>query len=337
LNTAVEKDAQWKRKGQLSGCTYEKNRRSVMKRLFMLAWMMAAAATVSGQSNRTAVEYQSLLNVRFYEADGGLLVDGLQMVFPPQGNEKLSFVITRQTGEELARVPLRVERLQTFEVFRLLQPDGVPGVVRLGQAGDFVMAIKLGDQAITKVPFSLKEEKSADPYNPKSRYVREGPWRELAYFSSPVDKPGAPLAFNWWMSLRELPPGISRPLCTIHLMQGGQEIAATSSPVVASSLDWQFSKTTMVQPKSLGGAYLTLAALTKREGALTIILKVNGQPVKSYRAQVKGGQLQRLSRNQMETEPRTDFIASRLIDLSRHGGCEYCMLDTFWVTTKERE
>jgi hypothetical protein len=306
---------------------------SVVNRSGALPFITAGAA---GQPNTPAIEYQSLLNLRYYEADGGFLVEHLQMIFPPSGNQKLMFVITKKTGEEVARVPLRVEPLQTFPNFRLLQPAGVPGVVRLGQAGDFVMAVKAGDQPITTLPFSLKEEKSSDPYNPKKTFVREGPWRETAYFSSPIDKPDAPIKFNWWISVRELPPGVTRPLCTIHLLQGGVEIAATRSPVVPSYVDWQFFKTELVVSKGPSVQWLTLGSLTKRDGELTVIIKVNGQPVKSYRAQVKGGQPVRLARNQMEVEPHTDFIATRLIDVSRDGGCEYCMLDLFWVKKTDR-
>ena len=288
------------------------------------------------QSNAPAIEYQSLLNMRYYEPDGGFLVDNLQMVFPPPGNQKLSFVITRRTGEELARVPLRVEKLRTFDAFRALKPDGVPGVVRIGQSGDFAMSVKLGDQTLTTMPFSLKEEKSSDPYNPKKTFVREGPWREMAYFSSPIDKPDSPMKFNWWVSLRELPPGLKNPMCTIHLLQGGQEIATTRSPVVPSYVDWQFFKTELVQSKGPSVQWLTFNSLMKREGDLTIVIKVNGQPVKSYRARVKGGQPVRLARNEMEVAPHTDFIATRLIDLSRDGGCDFCMLDLIWVTLGTR-
>ncbi len=310
--------------------------RQKMNRLALFILLIAFPAIGVAQSNKPAVEYQSLLNMRYYEPDGGFLVDDLQMVFPPQGNQKLTFVITRKTGEELARVPLRIERLRTFEAFRVLRPDGVPGVVRIGQSGDFVMAVKAGDQAITTLPFTLKEEKGSDPYNPKKTYVREGSWRELAYFSSPIDKPDAPMKFNFWMSLRELPQGVSHPQCTIHLIQGGQEIAATRSPVVPSYVDWQFFKTELVQSKGPSVQWLTFASLTKKDGELTIVIKVNGQPFKSYRAQIRGGQPVQLARNQMEVEPHTDFISTRLIDVSRDGGCEYCMLDLFWVTKTSR-
>jgi hypothetical protein len=37
---------------------------------------------------------------------------------------------------------------------------GNPGNVKVAQSGDFVMAVKIGNDTITKVPFSLKEETS---------------------------------------------------------------------------------------------------------------------------------------------------------------------------------
>ena len=86
------------------------------------------------------------------------------------------------------------------------------------------MEVKIGDQAITTLPFSLKEDKSSDPYSPKKTFVREGPWRELAYFSSPIDKPDVPIEFNWWMSLREVPPGVKRPMCTVHVIQAARRL-----------------------------------------------------------------------------------------------------------------
>jgi hypothetical protein len=256
----------------------------------------------------------------------------LQLVFPPPDNQKLSFVITRKTGEEIARVPLRSERLRTFEAFRLVRPSGVPGVVHIGQSGDFVMQVMVGDQPITRLPFSLKEDKSSDPYNPKRTFVREGPWREMAYFSSPIDKPDVPMKFNFWMSLRELPAGLKRPMVTVHLILAGEEIATTRSHVVPDYSDWQFFKVELVQSKGPSVQWLTSASMTKRDGELTIVLKANGQPFKSYHAGIKGGQPVRLARNQMEFEPHTDFISTRLVDLSRDGGCDYCMLDLIWVT-----
>src|SRR6185295_2141464 len=88
--------------------------KSKMRLLALLIFSIAFPSVEMAQSGKSAIEYQSLLNMRYYEADGGFLVDDLQMVFPPEGNQKLSFIITRNTGEEVARVPLRSEGIRTF-------------------------------------------------------------------------------------------------------------------------------------------------------------------------------------------------------------------------------
>jgi hypothetical protein len=63
---------------------------------------------------------------------------------------------------------------------------------------------------------------------------------------------------------------------------------------------------------------------------------VNGQPIKSYRLQVKGGQLQTLDRSRLGYEPATDFIPPRMIDTSAGSSSRYQMLETYWLqkTTK---
>jgi hypothetical protein len=68
----------------------------------------------------------------FYEATGGFLVEGLEVVLPPMGNEPATFVITRPDGEVVASVPLRIERLENFPAFALFRPaSGNPGNVKV--------------------------------------------------------------------------------------------------------------------------------------------------------------------------------------------------------------
>jgi hypothetical protein len=300
--------------------------------LVMLAWLLLApAAAVNGQANKPAVEYQSLLNTRFYEADGGFLVDGLHLVFPPPGKQRVMFTISKAGGEEVVSLPLRVEPFPQFPAFGKLLPDGGPGVVKLGQSGDFVITIKAGGEALTTMPFTLKEETGADPFNPKKRFVREGPWREWAYLSVPVgDDVNPHVGFSWWMSLRELPAGMKRPLCTVHIMQGAQEIATGTGAVVPDQDDWLFYYKEFFQTKGAGKQYATLASLTGRDGEYAVVVKANGQPIKSYTMQVKGGQIQRPDQSRLGYEPHTGFISPRMIDTSSRNS-DYQMQDTYWL------
>jgi hypothetical protein len=214
----------------------------------------------------------------------------------------------------------------------MYKPDGVPGNANVGEPGDYVLSVQVDGQAMTTLPFSMKREASNDPFNPKTTFVREGPWRDLAYFSQRTEAPDAHLEFNWWTSLRELPPGQpQRPLVTLHILHGGQEIAATRSPVVISQTDWQFFNQEFHFPAERQVRWMTLADLTKRDGEYTVVAKVGGKPFKSYRAEVRGGQLQRHPRNALGTEPHTDFISPRLVDTTSRSNSEYTMYDTYWV------
>jgi len=307
-----------------------------MKRTaLLLCVIFAAGATAPArQTYPPAIEYQSLMQLRFYENQGNFLVEDLEVVFPPAGSRKATFVVSRAGGGVVASVPLRlVAPLDGFPMFGMYKPDGVPGNVRVGEPGDYVLSVQLDGQPVTTLPFALKREANNDPFNPQTAFVREGPWRDLAYFSDRVDAPGSNLRFNWWTSLRELPPGTStnRPLVTLHVMHGGQEVAATRSPVVISQTDWQHFSQEFHFPTEKQVRWMTLADLTKKDGEYTVVAKVGGKPFKSYRAEVRGGKLLRHPRNDLNTQPRTDFISPRLVDTTSRSTSSFTMRDTYWV------
>lgn len=309
-----------------------------MSRTVLVACILFAACVVAGgqtQTYKPAIEYQSFMQLRFYEEQGNFLVEDLEVVFPPAGSKKATFVITRANGAAVASVPLRLESpLATYTMFGMYKPDGVPGNAKVGEPGDYVLSVQVDGQPITTLPFSMKKESNNDPFNPRTTFVREGPWRDLAYFSSRVDAPANNnLRFNWWTSMRELPPGTStnRPLITLHIMYGGQEIAATRSPVVLSQTDWQLFNQEFHFPAEKQVRWMTLADLTKKDGEYTIVAKVGGKPFKTYRAEVRGGQLQRHPRNSLDAQPHTDFISPRLVDTTSRSTSNYEMYDTYWV------
>jgi hypothetical protein len=292
----------------------------------------AEQPATSGQSYKPAIEYQYFMEMRFYENQGGFLVEDLEVVFPPPGLKKATFVISRANGEVVTSVPLRLETpLATYTAFGMFKPDGVAGLAPIGEPGDYVLSVQIDGQPITTLPFSMKREASNDPFNPKNTFVREGPWRDLAHFSVVSDEPDSHLEFSWWTSLRELPPGTKNPLVTLHVLHGGQEIASTRSPIVPTQTDWQFLRQEFHFPTEAKVRWMTLADITKKDGEYTVVAKVNGKQFKSYKAEVRGGQLQRHPRNAMNMEPHTAFISPRQIDTSSRTSSRYSMRDTYWV------
>jgi hypothetical protein len=133
------------------------------------------------------------------------------------------------------------------------------------------------------------------------------------------------------MSLREI-PGLKNAKVTTHLLANGQEIAASRGPVIPSQNDWQFFEhREMIKPTLPKNKWLTLNDMTGKPGELTLVVKANGQPVKSYKIRSAGGQLQRLPQQSLTHEPHDAFISPRFIDNSRTSPSEGAMFDMYWV------
>ena len=291
-----------------------------------------STAFALGQTHKPAIEYQSLLNMRYYENNGGFLVEDLQLVFPPANLGDAKLVVTDQAGSVVATVPLRYERME-FPAFGRFRPaSGNPGNLRVGKSGSFMMQVVVGGQTITAMPFSLKDETSADPFNPGRKFVRDGSWRDLAYFSVVPDDPNGEVRFSWWLSTRELPPGMRQPKVTIHLVVNGKEMAASPGPVVPDTVDWYFyAHKQLGVPSVPRQHWLTLSDLTKQTGEIELVVKANGQPIKTYKTRVSGGQIQRLPQNALPFEPGENFISPRFIDVSSGSNASYKMFEMYWV------
>jgi hypothetical protein len=302
------------------------------RKLATVLFLLFSSGALVAQTYKPAIEYQSLMNMRYYENNGGFLIEDLQLVFPPAnvGNAKL--VITDQSGGVVDSVALRYERME-FPAFGRFRPEsGNPGNVWVGKSGSFIMAVILDGQTITAMPFTLREETSSDPFNPGKKFVRGGPFPDLAYFSVVPDDPNGEVQFNYWISLREIPGAAKDARVTIHLLVNGQELAASRGPIIASLSDWQFLQHKQLSVPTLPrNHWLTLADLTKQNGEIALVVKANGQPIKTYKTQVSGGQVQRLPRNALTFEPHAQFISPRFVDVSAGTNSRYKMFEMYWL------
>lgn len=298
----------------------------------VVVFLLLSAVDVWAQTPQPAIEHQSLMNMRFYEATGGFLVEALELVFPPPKVENAAVIIARASGEAVGKVPLRFEPMQ-FPAFGLLVPDGVPGNIKVGEAGNFVMSVQLNGETISSLPFSIQQKTSGDPFKPDKKFLRDGPFRELAYFSVSSDSPKGEMQFNWWMSLRELPTTMTNPRVTLHLLANGHEIAASSNPTVPSVNDWQFLQHRQLEvPSHPKRHWLTMADLAKISGQLTLVVKANGQRIKTYQTKIQNGRPQGLPQNQLNANPHTVYISPKFIDMSSGSSSSYKMFDMFWMS-----
>ena len=298
--------------------------------LAVLTLPLVMASNSFGQLARPAAEFHSLLNMRFSEADGEFRIEGLQVVFPPGGDKLATLTISKSSGEQVLSIPLRFEPHSSSPIFADLVPNE-GSKIKLRQSGDFVLTIVIGDDVVTRFPFTLNVEPESNAYDPPKKFSREGPWRDLAYFSIPIDSANSNLDFNWWMSLRELPTGMINPLVAVHLIKDYREIARSRERVALNNDDWQFFSSELIQNTKVGPQKLTLADLAKRDGDYVLIVEANGEPIKSFRIAVQGGRLQRAEQSRLDFEPHADFMSPRLLETSANSDSPGLKRDVYWV------
>ena len=299
----------------------------------LICGVLLASLNTSAQATRPAVEYRSLLNMKFVEAEGEFQIDALHIIFPPPGYEQATLTISTSTGDEIGTVPLRLDSYVNFPVFGRFVPESRPATIRLAQNGDFVLSVKLANQVITRFPFSVSAEVNSDPYAAPRRFVRDGPWRDFAYVSLPPNDANAAVRFNWWMSLRELPAELADPQISLRLFENHKEIARSREFLVLDRVDWQFFAADLIKinTRSRDHQELTLRELVSRDATYLLIAEADGRPIKSYRLEVSNRRLQRVEQSSFDFEPHADFIAPRFVDTNAGTETTALVTDAIWV------
>ncbi len=65
--------------------------------LFVVAFFVSIFA--QAQNYSPAVDYSSLMNLKFYEQSGGFMIEAIPVLFPPDEDSKMEFEITSAEGK----------------------------------------------------------------------------------------------------------------------------------------------------------------------------------------------------------------------------------------------
>ena len=69
----------------------------------------------------------------------------------------------------------------------------------LKKTGDYVLTFVAGNQVMTQLPLSVYKEKHDDEFDPRTAWYTSGPWSDLAYVFSRLDKgQDATVEFRMW-------------------------------------------------------------------------------------------------------------------------------------------
>ncbi len=298
------------------------------------AWVAAVAALAlvaiatgsRAQSPGPVIEATTLLSQRFYPARGGFLIDGLAAAFVPR-DARGEAVITRG-DERVAAVPLIAQPHSTAEAFVYLNPNGTPGVMDVGQPGDYVLTISVAGEAIGVLPFSLGRVESGDPFHPNATFTRTGPWSSLGYLSwsaDAADDEDPHVFFSFWTSTTEIGGGVSHAPVTCHVLRGRRELAV-SRPITSSTADWQRIRCI---PKKDRNHPLVRSDLPN--GRYTVSVRVEDRELTSFPFRVASGAVQPLPRGRLDHPPRTALLLPRRITAMSNTGTNSDEEHVFWL------
>ena len=274
----------------------------------------------SAQSNQAFVDYPSLLNTKFYESNGGLLIKNWPIFFAPENKTQLKIEVLFNNKPILSKSTY-------FESWSMPVVDGIKpkGSARafMSKAGDYVLRVTDSGEMISEVSFSIKVSDSDDPFNPKKTFTRDGPWSQLAYLSHRSDNPQDGLSFNWWSRLSELPSN-KKGTVIIKLMKNGKEVAK-STKMHINKASWQSH---VRQLKSNTNHIYTLAELTKSDGDVQVVIESNGKTIKTFDSIVKDGKLQTNKRSAWGYSPRTEYLSPKVIAKASR---KKILVDAIWL------
>jgi len=294
--------------------------------------LLACAATKAAQE--PSAELVSLMDLGFYDQNGGFFADGLCLVFPPDGERAFELVIRDQGGAVMGKAGLQVQGWSGMPVFDGLGSSGNP-VIQLAEPGDYVLSVDMDGKPITSLSFTLGVEASDDPFDPRKTFHREGPWRELAFLASPAGKPDRPLSFSFWTGSKEIPrTGSKVPQASVRVMLGDELVALYKDPVSVSGTKWRRYGRDLVTPEEPRGKHaLTLEKLLARDGEYTVVVESGERVVKTYPLGVTGGKVRGHPRTSLATQPHTDYIVPKFVDRSSRSIGE--PFDAFWLESED--
>ncbi len=303
-------------------------------KFFRLIIFSSFFLTMSGftQNYQPAMDYHSMMNIRFYEQTGGFLIETLPIFFPPQDMNSVAFEIIDASGKSKLKSDVYVSKWQQFPIVDGIRPKGSAGNIKLGQAGSYVLRVTVAGKEITRIPFKMAAQNSGDPFNPKSTFTRQGPWSKLGFISANPERPDDAIAFNWWANTNEMPGGKGGKM-TAHILKSGKEIAESRGFFV-SKINWQSCSKSFRQSGTNFRNFFTLANLMANDGSYEIVLKAGDKIIRTYTLTVSGGTVQHHPRSAMDYTPHADYITPKVIFNNTGSGSNNKMFDAYWVESK---
>ena len=200
-----------------------------MPRLTIAALALLVASSLGVQAQPApAIDYGRLLDARFLVNQGTFMFGTPKrdfMLFPPPIQDSYSvngaYIVRDSDGRVVQEQRIGVVNPTGSDAVVTLQTSGPPPQTSLA-AGDYTLSVEFEGHTLTSIPFRASVEDGGDPFDPKTIWTLDGPWRTHAYFSHETERPDYLMYFNAWVGSDDMP---SNKPSEVSIRRNGEEVA----------------------------------------------------------------------------------------------------------------
>jgi hypothetical protein len=314
-----------------------KNVRKLMTYAASTLLAAACALPAIAQTYAPAIDYTSLLNMKFYD-NGMLRFDDANLAFAPADNVDASVEVVSADGKVLGKFDYYPEYAFAAKAFGRIRVKG-NAEVQISAPGNYFIRFKISGKPSTRFPFSVKVLGSGDPFDTAKKYQFDGPWRSMAYLWMRPYKTTALPDVVFWTGSADLKAGTTKDQTSAKLFRNGKMIAhsKTAQGHIAAGHYVQ-STHAFFAPHEARQAH-EAPGLTREQllvdGNYNIRIErqSDGALLRNFVFTVTGGQIQELPRSVLGYQPHENFIVPRV---PVYGSSTYEFRPAIWIQDPTR-
>lgn len=287
------------------------------------------------QGYAPAIDYTSLLNMKFFE-NGNVRLDDANLVFAPPGGVEAQVEILKADGTSVAKQEYFPEYAFAAKAFGRLRIKG-PSDVQLSQSGNYLLQFHVAGKPSTRFPFSMKALPNKDPFDTAQKFQFAGPWRSLAYIWERPFKNTTIPDIVFWVGGADLPAGKTRDMTVAKLYQNGKLVGYSKKVQGNIAAGGYLESThTFFAPHDARQAHAAPPIsrsqfMVNGNHVIRIERQSDGALLRTFPFTVQSGQIKQLPRTVLGYSPIQNFIPPRV---PVKGSSTYEFKPAVWLETK---
>ncbi|NOT58098.1 MAG: hypothetical protein HOP18_26130 [Deltaproteobacteria bacterium] len=235
--------------------------------------------------------------------------------YNPDDGEKLTTLIKRADGTVLTTYVWYAEHISGLWELSRYKVLGGDTAVKSLTAGDYLLEFTIAGKPFSRLPFTVTELPSDDPYQPPgTRYFLEGAWNSYANLFYQRNDPQSSFRFTVWLQDKQGKESKrSVPYTATIVRTGDGTVVAQDEGTLRLEPRWLKADLLFHPANGDKNAYTKAEEVLREDGGYSVRLSLDGKPYGTYPFTVKDHTIQMQGHQRREgTDPVdaiTDYIS----------------------------